>query len=480
MAKLKYSQAELDNHEHYIRNRIVKALCKRLAMLSSLLAVSDILPNGSSYQGTKIDTPCEYDYILPMDMSKNNKDVVFTRIPYRSYALDVNIYGDTFTEITQLFSKLTHLDSELFRDHTLNSRTFVRCILLQALDKCLSELHAEGELVYKGLVLLDSKLEKESPKFNEVYLHSQEHGPSIQLRVGGPLCVTDIDMGFCLKVPGETLTQDTFYIALLSPPFLTHWIVSIYRTPNISNMDACHRYIIMALKYILTKLDKQRAFNSFSLTTLVRYHIENECDGSAVEQSIGKCFNDVCHSIARLQYVSKSDSPTELVSWGHWLEDLMNKDCPGIKIFRRGSYDNSEPVFPLVIYILNKLAKSSSGVPTVQDIQTQIDMVVKTCKLEAWRQHIIITLLRKNQLSSSEQEDILSTEDVYDLRVKYNHKNDTLFGTGIVVINTQRIMDIIGHQYESAPPNKDNLFVIHDHPNTGFQNFQTSSIKFLP
>ncbi|CAH1776881.1 unnamed protein product, partial [Owenia fusiformis] len=206
--KLKNSPAELVRHEAHIRTRIVQPICDKLSSSHPALAVSNVYLNGSTSNQTKIDTPNELDYVLPMVHSDHVQMKQHCDIDWE--VIDCRIHPSQHQRLSQYPGLL---DSKGF----LEPYSFIQKYLPQIVNESLLELHSEGSLVYKGKIALEEEpIESSKLKYNEVQLDKERHVTSLCLRVGGLLCATDIDLCFCLKkleLP-YTNSRFKFYIAV--------------------------------------------------------------------------------------------------------------------------------------------------------------------------------------------------------------------------------------------------------------------------
>ncbi|CAH1797715.1 unnamed protein product, partial [Owenia fusiformis] len=435
LAKLKHSQKDIDSHVQYIRTRVIQPILDKFNKMQPALAVDDVLLNGSMSNKSKIEFPNDIDFVLPMALSRY---VVISEKGYRGW-LHVKLPDAPHTDLLNLTKEHQEL---IPYGNSLNTEYLTKSIIHKTVAECLSQLHTEGVLIYKGEKDLKYKpVESSQLEENAVILHNEPHGPCIQLRVWGPLCVTDIDIAFCLKIlniPKLPHTEDNFFVAL---PMGFDWVKSFYEKPHLraSRIDDHHRIILKTLKYILSQYEKtldvydKTELHSHALFTIVRYHQE-QCDNNAGEPSIAECYCDISHNLCKL-LLESVENTTEVEVSARLLDDLFDKDCPDMYIYESGGdgiYMSIETIlFLLVMYILSELLKSSR-ISSPEFYCEYLELVFRECKLECKRQDILQNPNRK--LTPSEREEISNVEDMKELLKFYNDDDYS------AVVNTERIL----------------------------------------
>ncbi|CAH1793344.1 unnamed protein product, partial [Owenia fusiformis] len=137
------------------------------------------------------------------------------------------------------------------------------------------------------------------------------HGPSVWLRVGGPLGTTDIDLCFCVQGTQGSVLVPAYVGDCKDCPYAIHWTESIVQTPHpapdhqLHNPTGHHRQLFLVLKYIshlcnrihwhiYNEHPKYGLISSYSYKLLIMNH-QKHCTGS--DFNVGRCFEDVVEYI---------------------------------------------------------------------------------------------------------------------------------------------------------------------------------------
>ncbi|CAH1797333.1 unnamed protein product [Owenia fusiformis] len=415
-AKLKHNQADLAQHEQYIRTRVVQPIIDKFNKMHPLLTVTDTLLNGSMSNGTKIEMPCEYDYMLPIALS-GNKQLKISK--YDNGTLFISLSTKCNHELQQLIEeeKYEYLMVKVANKKYYFNPVALKNIVHMALNGCLLELHKEKLLIYKRM----KSLKYETPistqlDEKEVILDDRTHGPCSRLRAWGPLCVTDIDLGVCLKIPDLPQTEDSFYMAL-PPSRELYWKKSFYEKPHIraTRLNQSHVKIIMAIKYILSQFlfhssvhvnGAEIDLHSHALFTIVRCHQE-KCQGKL---SLGQCFYDTIYDVCRF-HLKSITNPTAIEVHDMNLRNLQDKDCSEIHLLEKNTTSHSfTGVYGVVLYTLMRLIKFSEKSPAEYYCR-YLENLTRETELEVLQQH----LLQGSRKESLTREQILAEQDINTL-----------------------------------------------------------------
>ncbi|CAH1793338.1 unnamed protein product, partial [Owenia fusiformis] len=201
-------------------------------------------------------------------------------------------------------------------------------------------------------------------------MHEYLHGPSVWLRVGGPLGTTDIDLCFCVQG-----TQGSVLVPIDSNcgkcPKYIHWTESIvepqHQAPDhqLHNPTGHHKQLFLVLKYISHLYNRihwyiyhERSYagllSSYSYKLLIMNH-QKRCTGS--DLNIGKCFEDVVEYIFNQFKTGGNDSDQyRVLSLFIFLPDTY---YPDRKVWVFNGYVNSVEL--TVLLWMLKHVKHSSG-----------------------------------------------------------------------------------------------------------------------
>ncbi|CAH1802418.1 unnamed protein product [Owenia fusiformis] len=168
---------------------------------------------------------------------------------------------------------------------------------------------------------------------NEIMLDLYPSGPSIGLRVGGPLC-------------RRILTPYTHTETLWGTHFCddpcSHWTFSLCDHPSGSRikLDVHHRKIVLVFKYIGARLFKRHPVaSSYAITTLVETH-QQDC----AKPHLGNCFIDILNRYCRFYYVVHEYN-------GHDFGGLWDIDFPEVNLLSPFLMAMDDPPVNLLEYV---------------------------------------------------------------------------------------------------------------------------------
>ncbi|CAH1772714.1 unnamed protein product, partial [Owenia fusiformis] len=328
--KLQDNAKDLDNHQRYVHDT-VQTICNKLGEQFPTFKIQDcgILPNGSYYHKTKILKADEFDYLIPLALALD-KDVA---IQHKSITkLEVDILSDTLIDVMNATcSELKTVKINAVKDGKLP--VGITKYLRKAIAKCLTILHHEGKLDYKGETDMrdDSSGKSEMLLDKQIELDTGLHGPCVRLRLSGPLCVADVDLGFCMIIP-KSNTNGGCYVAL---PIQPNWVKSFYEYPENCRVDQHHCMIVMTLKYMIHVCNKDlpTCYSSFAITTIVHNH-QRKCnmeDHAGKERTLGNCLRDIANFMFKISGLKEHGNT---VTVGRkWENDLPNIDIKRVNLF---------------------------------------------------------------------------------------------------------------------------------------------------
>ncbi|CAH1788510.1 unnamed protein product, partial [Owenia fusiformis] len=138
------------------------------------------------------------------------------------------------------------------------------------------------------------------------------HGPSFWLRVGGPLCTTDVDLCFSIEGPphkqlGRCLMLDSRYVrdnkCRCGFNYSEHWKKSLINPPANTKyvLSESHHELFLTLKYIShlaaeishqTYPNSPDIFSSYDVNVLLLQHQQ-----TCLAVNVGECFVDIVRII---------------------------------------------------------------------------------------------------------------------------------------------------------------------------------------
>ncbi|CAH1779081.1 unnamed protein product, partial [Owenia fusiformis] len=259
LLKLNYEDKDVQKQREFVEN-IVDATSGKIGQLYPMFKTHSKLPKGSFFQETKIDEPNEFDFLNPLAFSENQG--IRTELYEGAFKLpgvkDVYIRRELKEKLSTPWRKhdLLKIDKYGGIDVKLDSYDDLLVPIHKAISEALTELHKEGRLVYKGIchlkrmskeLLKEGEVDPRTLKRNEIMLDSNDLGPCITMVVGGPLCVTDFDMTFCIEDHRESRTAEEAGRYFVLPSLTRNWIPTHYM-PGHKELDEHHRKILMILK----------------------------------------------------------------------------------------------------------------------------------------------------------------------------------------------------------------------------------------
>ncbi|CAH1778936.1 unnamed protein product [Owenia fusiformis] len=358
--KLNYDAERIKEQSDFIEN-IVDVVTTRVGLLYPVYKTHPKLRNGSFYQGTKILQASEFDFLNPLVFSDNNGIKIEN---YRKVYMSDEI-KEILSEPKKEYELAPFPDAEHSRN-LLCPFDSITSPIHKAVRRALKKLHSEGQLKYMGQcnlkrysreVVEEGKVDLEKLKQSEIMLDENRFGPCITLAVGGPLCVSHVDLTFCLKDHKGQNEVNNMDEKLFVLPRNRVWILTKY-TPGHYELDEHHRKILMILKYCLLESKRyvhDTKYDSHLLKMIVNHHQES-CDKKS---SLGKCFYDVTQQLFQLG-IDKDKSDDNLHLSPTWLENLRNVGYPPVTLLEKNNnVDTGDMIFTLVLYILVHFMKSS-------------------------------------------------------------------------------------------------------------------------
>ncbi|CAH1779008.1 unnamed protein product [Owenia fusiformis] len=400
--KVNYEDEEVQEHKDFIEN-VVDVVSETVGWRNPEFKTHPKLPNGSFYQETKVEIPNEFDFLNPLNISteiragvQNTKQVFIDKKKYprfknkydysdflslSSYPQEIVKQGmEELHPYDNILKQLQRAVSEALDMLQGKTRTIGQFEMRRIPNGCenwsyslennlISRLLYRGKrFVYKGQCdLKASKREFSDSKnadprtlgLNEALLDTNTDGPCITLAIGGPLCVTYMDMTLCIEDKQESKQRRNGGKYFVLPrKNLDAWMRTEYKPGN-KELDKHHRKILMILKYCLIECKKYQyrsKYNSHVLKTLVLNH-RDKCKGRTL---LGRCFDDVSQKVFRLGIESDEANSENLIICSKWLKSLPNVGYPGGDVIEQS--DDLKPcdiLFTLVLYILVEFMKSS-------------------------------------------------------------------------------------------------------------------------
>ncbi|CAH1783499.1 unnamed protein product [Owenia fusiformis] len=386
--KLNYESEDVKEHRDLIEN-IVDAVAKKVGDLYPVFKTQHKLPNGSFYQKTKIELPNEFDFLNPFVFSETNGVIAIKRSDVSERGKDVYV-NDSLRRV--ILSEPANEPSSRVGDFKIQlTRNDILYPLHRAISKALTNLQNDDRVIYKGEcdirrskieLAQNGEVDPRKLKLGEILLDSRIVGPCLTLAVGGPLCVTYVDLTFCLedKSPDKGYNansgRDVKFFVL--PRHFKTWIPTYYEQ-RYMELDSHHRNVLMVLKYCFVECGKYQCrstYNSHVLKTIVLNHCLTCKDAT----SLGRCFNEVAQHVFRLG-IGKDDHETNnshpcLHFSPTWLESLSSIGYFQSNIITEG--DRLRPGDILYTLALTILVEFMKTCPEVVDLLRTKD-VLSTC-----------------------------------------------------------------------------------------------------
>ncbi|CAH1787786.1 unnamed protein product [Owenia fusiformis] len=330
--KNRYTPEQLKEHTEYVE-KFVKDFCidfgnhtwgayeyfSNKGKPNPTLESNSIIRRGSSYEGTKILSPSEYDYIPIFawsgDAAVNVEEVGkmcnkagqgYGFINIKHGDLHQLLPSDILTEEEPGMSG-SNRSSQISSPHgtipqsqpgSSKLDTYFLIILHIAIESYLS--HSDK---YEFIGEKDHREDPESPyPLGTISLHKYRHGTSVWLRIGGPICTTDIDLSFGVENMTDTQRR---CVMVGGPPVScytcnnidTHWTESLIHAglqddTNTHTLSTNHHYLFLTLKYIKhlieTNLKIKTYSSSYSYKMLLLQH-QTGCQN----ENVGQCLEDI-------------------------------------------------------------------------------------------------------------------------------------------------------------------------------------------
>ncbi|CAH1780817.1 unnamed protein product [Owenia fusiformis] len=298
----RYTPAKLSKHTSFIENNM-QTLVGKVGEYDSMLSSKELLRRGSSYSGTKVMRPDEYDY-MPILANFNTNTVEVEDVADTCY--------DWYRDKGYGYIKVK--PGALSIRHNMKNTRYNRFKKYLCSVKLFSELR---KLIIKSLQHMDTltfigvrdhENTNAQYKRGEISIHRGMHGTSFWLRVGGPLCTTDIDLCFsiegnpteqlgpCLMVNGET-DKDKCECGY---SYSQHWMKSVINPPVNTKyvLSESHMELFLTLKYIThlaSEMSHETDPETLSSYTVKMVLLTHQQTCKAV--NVGECFMDIVRRI---------------------------------------------------------------------------------------------------------------------------------------------------------------------------------------
>ncbi|CAH1787579.1 unnamed protein product [Owenia fusiformis] len=303
--RYRHQRAELEYHTAYIEE-FVDDICSSFGGYSDFAQVKTRFSRGSYYERTKIIEPNEYDYLPVLSLTDD------VAVEVCDVEEDCKLAGQGYKRVKILPGQLQKHFKNLRRNVLCKQndgvylKTEIRYSLVEELDSYLKRNHSQNYLGRKN--------HNEDPAYEigQFSLHDLVHGPSVCIRVGGPLCTTDIDLCFCIqKSPGCVLVP-AFVSSAKCNVVLNenHWTESVLQLQKETGIelplsDGQHKHVFLTLKFISHLYDKIYWFlfgsctpdgliSSYAYKLLMQHHSHRQ---KGPDYNIGKWLEDIVYFI---------------------------------------------------------------------------------------------------------------------------------------------------------------------------------------
>ncbi|CAH1780907.1 unnamed protein product, partial [Owenia fusiformis] len=294
-----FTPDQLDRHTKYIEKK-VNEICMNISKKRKEIKIKEIRRRGSYYDESKILFPDEYDFLPILTLtgcqmveveSLSDDQKICAKQGYRKIKVnEPDILRHSPGCIKEIGIGKARLTSKFIQE----LKTSVR----DALDE-IEDVKFIGEKDHE-------KNSNSSDPLNTVSIHRNLHGPSIWIRIGGPLCMTDIDLCFCIEGQESNLGPCVLVKSKLDHcPYCKsendHWIETPINPPEQYMLTPDHQKLLLTLKYIshfekkMFKRELLSTSSSYYLKALLVDHQKN-CQS----ENVGECFDAVTKYTFRL------------------------------------------------------------------------------------------------------------------------------------------------------------------------------------
>ncbi|CAH1787803.1 unnamed protein product, partial [Owenia fusiformis] len=328
--KNRYTPEQLKEHTEYVE-RFVKEFCinfgrhipkcffKKKGKPNPVLESNNIIRRGSSYEGTKIISPSEYDFIPIFAWSGD----AVVNVEEVGEMCDVAGQGYGFIniqhgELHKLFPQFVLVENQPGMSGSNRSSqkssphgtipesqpgsSKLKTVFLSTLHSAIESYLSDSDK-YEYIGEKDHDEDPESPyPLGTISLHKCRHGTSVWLRIGAPICTTDIDLSFAVENMSDTqgrcvMVGEWNVDCDKCNKRDTHWTESLIHAglqddTNTHTLSTNHHYLFLTLKYIKhlieTNLKIKTYSSSYSYKMLLHHH-QRGCQN----ENVGQCFEDI-------------------------------------------------------------------------------------------------------------------------------------------------------------------------------------------
>ncbi|CAH1788872.1 unnamed protein product, partial [Owenia fusiformis] len=294
-------------------------ICSGFGEYTQVFKTKDPILRGSYIEKTKIISPTEYDFLNILSLFEEASVEVCDvrdgcKLAGQGYGV-VNIHpGQVQKQLHITATGYKVLKSQSSHAFLLRPPPTAYLLTAEMRHSLHAAMHTYLENTngshYIGMKDLKNK-QPPSYTLGEFSMNEHLHGPSVWLRVGGPLGTTDIDLCFCIQK-----TQGSVLVPLdpggcIECPKGIHWTESIVQTPHqapdcqLHIPTGHHKQLFLVLKYISHLFNKihwhvyhkhpyDGLISSYSYKLLIMHH-QKSCTGS--DFNVGRCLEDVVEYI---------------------------------------------------------------------------------------------------------------------------------------------------------------------------------------
>ncbi|CAH1801434.1 unnamed protein product, partial [Owenia fusiformis] len=363
----------------------VKGLVDKVGDRNPIFKVRKILGTGSCYQNTKIIRPDETDYLLVLSISNRVKTVwewanvysieicdksLLFKLEQHGISEDVN--GKNCCNSLHLVNEFKNLVNGCLNDHQ-----DVLGVSYKG-DDILSWKHTPAswdafkkhnhlQQIYGETLSIKSKWRRDirdpTLEKDQVVLDRMNHGPSVRVRIGGPLCTTDLDLCLCIDSPQIENSSERYVAVPVSKLGEPYWTLSSYEDPIKLRLDEDHRKILMVLKDLFSECKNTpnpgNLADSHNLKTFVLHHQERCLKRPAEERCLGNCLDDIVHHMFEKYNMRIDENNISVTNTPSSLSDMIFPGVP-LRISDSDEYSSGLPV--LFLYALMQLVKMDSPI----------------------------------------------------------------------------------------------------------------------
>ncbi|CAH1792645.1 unnamed protein product [Owenia fusiformis] len=435
LIKLDYEATDVQQQKYFIEH-IVDIIATKVGELYPVYRTHPKIPHGSFYQRTKIEQAREFDFLHPFVFSENKGIRIQNKSTFPTSSPDATeVYITSYLKNILSQPKENH-NLLQYADYTINKRLNPIPDILETLHKAVSdaliELDSDSEchIVYRGECdLKRSKIEflevgETDPhilSLNEVALDANDFGPCITLAIGGPLCISHVDMTFCiedLKMNSEREWRERYFVLLRYGFLQNNWLRTYYK-PGYKELDEHHTKILVLMKKCFVECKKYQydsTYTSHVLRTLVLSH-HQVCED---ETSLGRCFYKVAIHVLRMAIQDPEDNEKLYIS-SEWLGSLKNVTYPvGVSIINEGSnLFPTDLLFTLSLYILVQFMRYPHTVDSLCTTKLISVFIQVICKYSSAALKIQVGGILQTEVESYESEILIERVHNFLFELRY-------------------------------------------------------------